>query len=129
MSGSSPTRARRVADLDPLAVTAAYYIIGGLWPLASLRSFIFVTGPKREGWLVQSFGLFLAATGAGLWPRDARSRLAQERLAVLAALSLAAADTWFVMRRRIRPIYLVDALAQAGLIAWVAGRRRAMEVR
>lgn len=116
--------ARWLASLDPLKVTAAYYIVGGVWPLVSLRSFMFITGPKREGWLVQSFGLYLAAAGAAMVPLDRRARPAQERLAVLGALALAAADTYFVARRRIRPVYLADAAVQLGLVGWIATRRR-----
>lgn len=110
--------------IDPLAATAAYYIGGGLWPIVHLRSFMAVTGPKREGWLVQTFGLFLAAFGAGLLPGRAAERPAQERLAVLGAASLVAADTYFVARRRISPIYLADAAVELALIGWVTASRR-----
>ena len=109
---------------DPLAVTAGYYIVGGLWPIVHLRSFMAVTGPKREGWLVQTFGLFLAAFGAGLLPARPSERPAQVRLAVLGAASLAAADAYFVARRRISPIYLADAAVEMLLAGWLMASPR-----
>jgi hypothetical protein len=118
-----------LAARDPLAAIAAYWVISGLWPIVHLRSFMAVTGRKHEGWLVQTFGLFIAATGAGLWPRDRGSRPAQERMAVAGALSLAAADVFFVMRRRISPTYLADALAEIGLVAWLGSQRATQEAR
>jgi hypothetical protein len=108
---------------DPLVGTALYYIVGGLWPIVHLRSFMAVTGRKRDGWLVQTFGLFLAALGAGLFPQRPAERPAQERIAVLGAASLAAADAFFVARRRISPIYLADAAVEVGLIAWIMASR------
>ncbi len=115
---------RRGTGVDPLGATAAYYIVSGAWPLVHLRSFMAVTGPKREGWLVQTFGLFLAAFGAGLLPGRHAERATQERMAVLGALSLAAADAYFVARRRISPVYLADAAVEVGLVGWLMASRR-----
>jgi hypothetical protein len=114
----------RAARLDPLHATAAYYVVGGVWPVVHLRSFMAVTGPKREGWLVQTFGLFLAAFGAGLLPGRRTERTAQERMAALGAASLAAADVYFVARRRISPVYLADAVVELALIGWLMAWRR-----
>jgi hypothetical protein len=49
-----------------IVVQAAYYLITGLWPLVSLRTFEMVTGPKTDDWLVRMVGLLAAAIGAAL---------------------------------------------------------------
>jgi hypothetical protein len=50
--------ARRLATIQ-----GAYYLLTGLWPLAHLRSFQAVTGPKLEPWLVKTVGVLAAAIG------------------------------------------------------------------
>src|SRR4051794_2064938 len=61
------------ARRDPLRALSAYYFATGLWPIVHLRSFVALTGPKRDTWLVQTFGALVAATGVALWPRAASS--------------------------------------------------------
>src|SRR4051812_31943322 len=113
---------------DPLRAQSAYYFATGLWPIVHLSSFQALTGPKRDTWLVQTFGALVAATGVALWPRSGNAgegeRPAQERVAIGAALALAASDAYFVARRRIRPIYLADAAVELLLAAGVLARRR-----
>lgn len=100
-----------------------YFALTGLWPLVSMRTFERVTGPKADRWLVQAVGASLGLAGA-------RRRVTPE-LALLAAGSaagLAAIDIVYVARRRIAPVYLLDALAEGALLlGWAAGwagRRR-----
>ena len=45
------------------AAQGLYYLFTGLWPLFSLRTFMAVTGPKVDGWLVKTVGLLLSVTG------------------------------------------------------------------
>ena len=110
---------------DPLRVQAIYYLVTGIWPILHLRSFYAITGPKREGWLVQTFGLLVGAIGITLLPRrSGGERRIQEHLATSTALALAAAEVFFVARRRISPIYLLDAVVQVGLTAAMGARQR-----
>jgi hypothetical protein len=105
------------------------YVVTGVWPLVSLRSFERVTGPKVDGWLVKTVGVVVACVGAVLLAAARRDRVTPEitLLGVSTAASLTAIDVVYVSRRRISPIYLADALAELMLIAgWVlAWRRRA----
>ena len=111
---------------DPLRVQALYYLATGIWPLLHLRSFYAVTGRKREGWLVQTFGLLVCAIGFVLLPRrTGDERRMQEQLATTASLALAPAEVLFVARRRISPIYLLDALVQIAFLAALQRRRNA----
>jgi hypothetical protein len=109
------------------AVQGAYYFATGVWPLVHRRSFEAVTGPKVDRWLVQTVGALVAVLGGALG-LAARHRRVTPELALAAAGSaaaLAAIDVVHVARRRIAPIYLADAVAEAGLIAlWVAARSR-----
>lgn len=105
-----------------------YYLLSGLWPLVSMRSFLAVTGPKTDLWLVKTVGVLIAVIG-GVLTFSSRRRAVPEvaLLGVGSAAGLAAIDVVYVAKRRIRPVYLLDALAELCLIAaWaVAWRRRA----
>jgi hypothetical protein len=105
---------------------SVFYIGTGVWPLVHRGSFERVTGPKTEFWLVQTVGLTVASIGLGLAhalrrggpvPRELRS------VAMAAAAGLAAVDIVYVARRRISTVYLLDAAAEAILIAgWLRAR-------
>jgi|SRR5579883_351981 len=105
-----------------LRAQGAYYIATGLWPLLSMRSFEAVTGPKVDKWLVQMVGLLATTIGTTLLVGTAEEQIddAVVALAVGSALSFAAIDVVHAARRRISPIYLGDALAEAALIAGIA---------
>jgi hypothetical protein len=86
-----------------------------------MRSFLAVTGPKTDLWLVETVGMLVSAIGAGLLLSAAHGTLAIELalIAVLAALGLAAIDVIYVTRGVIAKIYLVDAALEAMFIlAW-----------
>lgn len=103
-------------------VHAAYYLVSGSWPLVAYRSFEAITGPKREPWLVKMVGLLTVVIGATI-ATDLEGRMAPtRRLAVGAAPAYAAIDLWYAaVRRRISPVYLLDAVTEIGLIiAWLA---------
>ncbi|ACZ38975.1 hypothetical protein [Sphaerobacter thermophilus] len=105
---------------------ALYYLPTGIWPLVSLRTFMAVTGPKVDGWLVKTVGALITVVGGVLMLAGLRRRVSPEvrLLAVGSAAGLAAIDVVYVARRRISPIYLLDALGEVILIgAWVAAMR------
>jgi energy-converting hydrogenase Eha subunit E len=95
-----------------------FYVATGLWPIVHLRSFEAVTGPKRDRWLVQTVGGLIAAVGtaliAGAFERKSRSLTI---LGIASAASLGLADLYFAGKRRISPVYLADAAAEAALVA------------
>jgi hypothetical protein len=98
----------------------AYYSGTGLWPLLSMRSFEGVTGPKRDHWLVKTVGMLVTAVGLTLMRAGHRGRVHPDvsLLAGLSAAALAAIDLVYVSRRRISPVYLLDALPEVCLAAW-----------
>ena len=118
------------SGLARLAVAqGAFYVATGVWPIVHLRSFEAVTGPKLEGWLVKTVGALIAAIGGTLWAAGRRRRLVPEEvaLAVGSAAALTAVDVIYVARRRIAPVYLLDAVAETALMAtWAVllARRR-----
>lgn len=120
--------ATRIGTAAPSAAAAAavqglYYLGTGVWPLVSIDSFLKVTGPKTDLWLVQAFGVLVAIAGVVLLVTAWRQKVPLEivTLAVGMAMALAGVDIVFVLRRDIGPVYLIDALAEIGLLALWAG--------
>ena len=98
-----------------LIVQGVYYLITGIWPLVSIRTFEAVTGPKTDDWLVQTVGVLAATIGATLLVGSLRQPPNRETLTLglLSILSFAAVDVVFVATGAISRIYLVDAVLQA----------------
>lgn len=115
-----------------LWVQGGYYLLTGVWPLVSIRTFQLVTGPKtdhlptgREAdhWLVMTAGVLITAIAAAILTAAWQRRIAREIvvLAIGAALGLTAIDVIYVARQVIAPIYLLDAAIEVFLIAgWIA---------
>jgi hypothetical protein len=109
------------------AAQGTFYVASGLSPFVSRRLFTAVTGPKPEWWLVQTVGALVTAIGGALTTAAARDRVTSELalLGAASAASLAAIDVVYAARRRISPVYLVDALAELALVGgWAAARGR-----
>jgi hypothetical protein len=90
------------------------YLATGLWPVFHLASFMAVTGPKTDYWLVQSFGVLVAAVGVVFLVRGIKRRVdpATLQFGLATSLALAAIDFWFVMAGAISPIYLADGAVE-----------------
>jgi hypothetical protein len=108
-----------------------FYMITGFWPLFSRRSFEKVTGPKHDFWLVNTVGVIIGSVGLVLISAGYHRRVTPEirGLAVGTAASLSGIDIFYVSKRRIPRIYLLDAAAEIGLITvwlieYVTGQKR-----
>ena len=115
-----------MSRIGPGAVQSAYYAVSGAWPLISYRTFAAVTGPKREPWLVKTVGIMIVVIAAALAADPRGGSRVTRRLGIGSATALGAVDVWYAaVRRRISPIYLGDAVAEALLaVAWLRQRNR-----
>jgi hypothetical protein len=98
----------------------AYFLIAGVWPLVHIDSFLAVTGPKTDIWLVKTVGLLIAVVGLALFVAGIRWRVSLEilLLAVGSAAALGAIEIVYVMKGRISAVYLLDAIIELVLVAW-----------
>ncbi len=103
-----------------------FYLVTGLWPLVHLQSFLKVTGPKTDLWLVKTLGVLISVIGAVLGMAGAQRSVTRE-LALLgggSAAGLTAIEVIYVARGRISPVYVLDAVAEVALlISWGVGAR------
>lgn len=103
-----------------LLLQGLYYLLTGLWPIVTIRSFEAVTGPKTEHWLVYTVAILIVVISLSLLTAAGRSQISAETivLAMGAALALTLIDIVFVARGDIAPIYLLDAAAEVVLLGW-----------
>lgn len=101
-------------------VQGLYFLMTGLWPLLSIRTFMQVTGPKTDVWLVKTVGALVTAIAASLLVAGMRGDVQSPTivLALGSAAGLAVIDVIYVLKRVIAPIYLADAGAEVVLIIW-----------
>ena len=102
-----------------LLIQGLYFLVTGVWPLVSMRTFEAITGPKTDDWLVKTVGLLVTVIAVVLLWEAWQNRIVPE-VALLAAGSAAvllAVDIVYVAKRVIRPVYLLDALLEALFVA------------
>lgn len=98
-----------------------YYVLTGLWPVVHMRSFLAMSGPKTDLWLVKTVGLLIAVIGGALIAARGDPGAPRLILAAGAAFALAAIDIVYAVKGVISRVYLLDALVEgAFLFAWSA---------
>lgn len=127
MATLAPTHAHAYPGTTVAAAQGFFYLATGVWPLVHIDSFVAVTGPKTDLWLVYTVGVLVAVVGAVLLlaARSGRTTPEVALLAVGCALGLTGIDVVFVTRGVIDPIYLADAAVEVALVGWwLAARAR-----
>jgi len=117
---STPEKTRKT-----LLFQGVYYIATGVWPVLHRRSFEAVSGRKHDFWLAETVGVVTAAVGLSLCLASRSKTPSPEAklLGVAAAAGFAAIDLRYGLTRRIRPVYLLDGLAQLAFIRTGIGLR------
>jgi hypothetical protein len=118
------------------ALQGLYFVATGVWPLLHMSSFLAVTGPKVDLWLVRTVGLLVAVMGVAMLVGSARARVSAETavLAVGSCVALMMVDVVYVTEGILRPVYLLDAGAElvmllmwcglGWLVVWVRSHAR-----
>jgi hypothetical protein len=101
-----------------LFIQGIYYALTGVWPLVHMSSFVTVTGPKHDLWLVQCVGILVLAIGFVFISSAARGAIQPEILALSAgsAVGLTGIDISYSLKNRISKVYLLDALGEIILL-------------
>ncbi len=119
-----------------LWIQGIYYLVTGVWPLISIRTFKMVTGEKTDNlpsrldadhWLVMTVGVLITAIAITLLLAAYRKTHVLELavLAIGAAAGLTAIDVIYTARGVILPVYLLDAALEVPLIlAWCVALSR-----
>lgn len=100
-------------------IQGLYYLLTGLWPLVHMESFLTVTGPKTDLWLVDTVAVLVTVIAAVLLFAAARHQVtsAIRLLAIGSAVSLTIIEGFYALRGVIWSVYLLDAVLEIVLIA------------
>jgi hypothetical protein len=104
-------------------IQAAYFFITALWPIVDIASFMAVTGPKTDVWLVKTVGALLIPVSLTM-ALYLLIRTADARFVIILGLTSSIAfltiDLYYSLTGVISKIYLADAVVQLGLlISWI----------
>jgi hypothetical protein len=103
------------------ATQGVFYLATGLWPFLHLKSFLLVTGPKTDIWLLKTVAALIVCIGLALLLGSLESdSTTTSVLAVSSATALAMVDVYYAAKRVIRKIYLLDAVVEAMfIVGWI----------
>ena len=95
-----------------------YWFITGVWPFLHLRSFVWVTGPKEDYWLLYTVSVLITVIGGVLLAAGIRKKVTQEIkwLGIAGAAGLAGIDVYYALSDVIWDVYLLDAVGELILI-------------
>jgi hypothetical protein len=95
-----------------------FYFLTGIWPLVHIQSFLWVTGPKTDIWLVKAEGLTITAASIGLIGAYFHKTIQPGVIitGVLFAAFLGSVDVYYALNDVISDIYIYDAVAEGILI-------------
>lgn len=106
-----------------ILVQALYYTITGLWPLIDIGSFMQITGPKTDIWLVKMVGLLSTVIGLTLLLHYFNKKKPVPEAGVLGvggALSFAFIDVYYALTDVISNVYMADAAVQVVFVLmWI----------
>lgn len=114
-----------VRPKDVARAQGLFNLVGGAWPIVSLRSFEFVYGKKRDIFLQKTVGGLLFSIGSvQLAAADSSEEMPSiRRLGIATAATLLAIDLRYIPRGEMRWTYWQDALCEIGWIAaWMRAR-------
>ena len=98
-----------------------FNIVGGLWPILSLRSFEAVFGPKADRWLEYTVSGLLITNGLAQLHAARRAPEVGRTIGAGTAATLLTIDVIFVPNGTIRWTYLLDGVMELG---WLGLWRR-----
>jgi hypothetical protein len=103
-------------------VQGLYTLLTALWGLVDIDSFMAVTGPKSDVWLVKTVSVILLAIAVALisFLFVKTDPLPAILLGLLTSAGLAAIDFYYSGREVISPVYALDGIAEAVFaLVWI----------
>jgi len=105
-----------------LLIHGSYYLITAIWPLIDIKSFMLVTGPKTDVWLVKTVGVLIIPIALCLFTCLLfKSSIYQTCVvAITSAVGLAIIDFYYSLIGVISKVYLADGCLEILFaLAWL----------
>jgi hypothetical protein len=104
-----------------LLIQGIYWLLTGLWGLIDIHSFMLVTGPKTDVWLVETVSILIIIIALTFLTavKSREQTMPIILLAITGCIGLAGIDFYYSLNNIISPIYLLDGVVEIFfLIAW-----------
>ena len=104
-----------------------FNLVNGLWPLLHMRSFVAVSGPKTDLWLVRTVAGLMVTNGiTQLGAASSAATVPSARqIGIGTAATLLGIELRYATVGRISRIYLLDSAVEAlWIVLWLRQRRR-----
>jgi hypothetical protein len=104
-----------------LLVQGIYWLVTGVWGLVDIVSFMKVTGPKTDVWLVKTVSVLIIVISLSLLSsvRGRGDKMPVILLAITSCIGLAGIDFHYALNNIISKVYLLDGAVQVLLVvAW-----------
>lgn len=95
-----------------IVLQSSYLLITAVWPIAHIESFMDVTGPKTDIWLVKTVGALLIPVAAALFFQPNRPNRTSFLLGGGTAISFIVINFYYALNDIIADIYLIDGVVQ-----------------
>ena len=105
-----------------LLIQGIYTLVTAFWALFDIDSFMNVTGPKTDIWLVKTVAIILSSIGLCLLlaSNERKFNLPVIILAMTTAAGLACIDFYYTSKGTISWIYLADGIMEViFVVAWL----------
>ncbi|WP_207495126.1 hypothetical protein [Aridibaculum aurantiacum] len=105
-----------------LAIQGIYCLVTAVWPLIHLKSFLTVTGPKTDIWLLETVSVLILAIAVLLLLHllYLSPVVPVAVMAIVMSAGLLFIDVYYPSVSRIADVYLADAIMQAlFLLLWL----------
>jgi len=101
-----------------LRLNGIFYFLTGIWPIVHIQSFLWVTGPKTDIWLVKTVGWLIIACSLGMLAASFRKYIQPDVVLIVIGFAafLAGVDIYYASTDVIAPVYLTDAVVEILLI-------------
>jgi hypothetical protein len=101
-----------------LYIQSLYIFITAMWPIIDIESFYKITGYKKETWLVKTVSVLLLCISISQLVADycKQINISIIMLSLLTSAGLLFVDCYYVIKKIIPVVYLLDALAECLLI-------------
>lgn len=103
-------------------IQGIFYFLTGIWPIVDIISFMKVTGPKTDIWLVKTVGVLVIVISVAILTAAVRKKIPFEifLLGSAGCVGFILVDVIYVFNDTIPPVYLLDAAVELLiLIGWL----------
>lgn len=99
-------------------IQGAYVLLNGVWPILHVESFMTVTGPKTDVWLVKTVGALLIPVSLCLlsYTTIRANLLPAAILGASTSVAFIVVDFYYALTGVISEIYMLDGFVEAGFL-------------